>query len=114
LDATKFFASLREMEAALIRTDRAGTATATRMRSSFQGVIPGINALRGAISSLAGALAIREVIQYADSGTVFAGVRPLPRFGVAHGEHPYGVGSSPLASSARRCTRRAPSRLRPA
>jgi hypothetical protein len=51
---------LRQIEADLQRTDRASTTAATRMRTSFAGVVPGINLLRSALVGLGGVMAARQ------------------------------------------------------
>ena len=72
------------MEQALQRTDRASTVAATRMRTSFPGIVPGINAVRGAIAGLTSVLAVRKVIGYATdrrAGSTFGRFeQPLPQF----------------------------------
>ena len=69
LHAAQFFAELRLMEQGLVRTDRASTALSANMTRSFKSPLVALTALRSGIGALAGALAVREVVQYADAYT---------------------------------------------
>ena len=69
LHAGQFFAELRLMEQGLVRTDRASTALSANMTRSFKSPLVALTALRSGIGALAGALAVREVVQYANAYT---------------------------------------------
>ena len=72
------------MERGLVRVDRTSTAMSTNMARTFRSPLVALTALRSGIAALAGALAVREIVQYADAYTQVQ--NQLRVAGVASGE----------------------------